>query len=98
MLQIKEVIKSNGLTNKEVANRMNISEVGLSQHINGNPSYNVLVRIADAIGVDVSELFAKPHPIFGVLVLNGKTYQIETFEQLERFYSDYLEIINNLQK
>ncbi|NLO71011.1 MAG: helix-turn-helix transcriptional regulator [Porphyromonadaceae bacterium] len=90
MQSIKNLIKRKGLTNKEVAQRMGISEVGLSQHLNGNPSYNVLERIAGAIGVELSDLFDPNQPIFGVIVLNGVTYQIETFGQLERMYNDYL--------
>jgi transcriptional regulator with XRE-family HTH domain len=49
-MDIKRVIKANGLTVKEVAERMGITSVGLSQHINGNPSVEVLERIAAAVG------------------------------------------------
>lgn len=59
-LSIKKAILKKGLTSKEVANKMGISAVGLSQHINGNPTVDVLSRIADAIGCDVSELFEHP--------------------------------------
>lgn len=58
-LNIKKAIADKQLTSKEVAARMGISTVGLSQHINGNPSVEVLLRIAAAIGCDVSELFDK---------------------------------------
>jgi transcriptional regulator with XRE-family HTH domain len=59
-LNIKRIIKEKGLTSIDVAKRMGITTVGLSQHINGNPSVEVLKRIADAIGVDISELFEQP--------------------------------------
>lgn len=59
-LNIKKTIKDYGLEVREVAKRMEISPTGLSQHINGNPSVEVLQRIADAIGCDVSELFERP--------------------------------------
>jgi Predicted transcriptional regulators len=59
-LNIKKAIKENGLEVREVARRMNITPTGLSQHINGNPSVEVLERIAEAIGCDVSELFEQP--------------------------------------
>jgi transcriptional regulator with XRE-family HTH domain len=59
-LQIKKVIKGKGKSVQEIADKMGISRVGLSQHINGNPSVEVLKRIADAIGVDISELFEQP--------------------------------------
>lgn len=59
-LNIKKTIKDYGLEVREVAKRMEISPTGLSQHINGNPSVEVLQRIADAIGCDVSALFDQP--------------------------------------
>ena len=58
-LRIKEVIKDKGLSVQELAEKMGISRVGLSQHINGNPS-EVLDRIASALGVPITELFEQP--------------------------------------
>ena len=60
-MDIKRVIKAKGLTVKEVAERMGIAREGLSNHINGNPSVQVLERIATAIGCEVSDFFA-PQP------------------------------------
>ena len=54
-MDIKRTIKANGLTVKEVAEKMGITPVGLSQHINGNPSVEVLERIAAAIGCNVGD-------------------------------------------
>ncbi|WP_298047343.1 helix-turn-helix transcriptional regulator [uncultured Bacteroides sp.] len=59
-LNIKKAIKEHGLEVREVAKRMEITPTGLSQHINGNPSVEVLERIANAIGCDISELFDQP--------------------------------------
>lgn len=56
-LHVKDVIKQRGLTIQEVADKMGISRIGLSQHINGNPSVEVLERIAKAIGCEVGDFF-----------------------------------------
>lgn len=56
-LRIKDVIKERGTTVQDLAAKMGISRVGLSQHINGNPSVEVLERIASALDVPVTELF-----------------------------------------
>lgn len=56
-LIIKEAMKKHGTSVIEVAEKMGISRVTLSTHINGNPSTEILLRIADAIGCDVTELF-----------------------------------------
>ena len=62
-LRIKELIKEKGLSVQELADRMGISRVGLSQHINGNPSVEVVGRIAEALGVEMWELFASKEEI-----------------------------------
>ena len=59
-LNIKAAIKSRGYEVREVAQKLGITPTGLSQHINGNPTVEVLNRIAAAIGCDVSELFDAP--------------------------------------
>lgn len=55
---IKETMKKYGTSVNEVAERMGITRVTLSTHINGNPSTEILLRIADAIGCHVTELFS----------------------------------------
>ena len=59
-LIIKEAMKRYGTSVNEIAEKMGISRVTLSTHINGNPSTEVLLRIADAIGCPVTELFEQP--------------------------------------
>lgn len=56
-MDIKRVIKEKGLTVKVVAERMAMTPVGLSQHINGNPTVQVLERIAEAAGCEVADFF-----------------------------------------
>ena len=59
-LRIKEAIKEHGTSINEVAENMGISRFTLSTHVNGNPSTEILLRIADAIGCPVTELFEQP--------------------------------------
>ena len=61
-LIIKETMKKYGTSVIEVAEKMGITRVTLSTHINGNPSTEILLRIADAIGCDITELFSKENP------------------------------------
>lgn len=89
-LRIKEVIKSKGTSVQELADKMGISRVGLSQHINGNPSVEVLERIADTLGVEVSELFEKSPKdgTIGVIRHNGDTYEINSIEDIKKLLSE----------
>ena len=59
-MRIKEVIKQKGMTAKELAAKLGISEGALSLAINGNPTVETLEKIASALGVSVSDLFAAP--------------------------------------
>lgn len=56
-LKIKDAIKRHGTSVNEIADKMGITRFTLSTHINGNPSTEILLRIADAIGCDITELF-----------------------------------------
>ena len=58
-LRIKEVIKEKGMTVQTLADKMGINRVGLSNHINGNPSVAVLEKISTALEVPIQELFEK---------------------------------------
>ena len=59
--RIAEIFKSKGITQKDLAEKIGISRVGLSKAINGNTTITTLRRIAAALEVSVPELFA-PQP------------------------------------
>lgn len=59
-MRVKEIIKEKGITSKELAARLGLSEGALSQSLNGNPTLERLTQIASALGVSVSELFEQP--------------------------------------
>jgi len=56
-LIVSEVCKSKGISLKELAGKLGITNVGLSQQINGNPTIETLDKIASALEVDITELF-----------------------------------------
>lgn len=95
-LRIKEIIKEKGTTMSEVAERIGTKQAALSRAVSedGNPTLSLLTRTADALGVDITELFSPKQPIIGVIIFNGATYRIENFDQLERLYRDYRAFIN----
>lgn len=67
MLRIKEVLKAKGITAKELAAKIGISEGALSLAINGNPTVETLDKIASALGVEVSELFVPSNSKEGLI-------------------------------
>lgn len=62
-LRIKEVIKEKGFSVTGLAEKMGINRVNLSNMINGNPTFETLEKIADALEVPITELFSKGNTI-----------------------------------
>ena len=54
---IKELIKEKGYTQQGLAEKLGMTRVGLTQLVNGKPSYPTLEKIAEALGVEMWELF-----------------------------------------
>ena len=56
-MDIKGVIKENGFTLVQVAEKMGISKGGISQIVNGSPTVKTLRTIADIVGCKVDDFF-----------------------------------------
>lgn len=74
-MRIKEILKQKGITAKELAAKLNLSEGALSQSLNGNPTVERLTQIASALSVNVAELFEVPAADSAVIICPhcGKT-------------------------
>jgi DNA-binding Xre family transcriptional regulator len=55
--RIKEILKDKGMLYKELAERIGISDIALRASLSRNPTLGTLQRVADALGVPVTELF-----------------------------------------
>ncbi len=87
---IKKMIKERGLTIAELAARMGSSQSGLSQTlISGNPTLEMLERIAKALEVDLKALFESTgNEIHGLVQYKDRTYKIDSVESLKRLLSE----------
>ncbi|MCD8042143.1 MAG: helix-turn-helix transcriptional regulator [Tannerellaceae bacterium] len=86
-LRVAEICKNKGLTLKDLATKLGITNVGLSQQLNGNPTIGTLEKIADALDVHICDLFNSPEPvrsINGFIEFKKTVYKIETIESLEK--------------
>lgn len=59
-LRVKELCKQKGITQKELANTLGVTEITLTRVNSGNCSLTLLERIATALNVPIQELFAAP--------------------------------------
>lgn len=62
-LRIKEVCQMRNTTQKELAEKLGVSEVTLSRASNGNTSLTLLEKIASALDLPLWRLFASPEDV-----------------------------------
>ena len=73
----------------EVAEKLGITAITLSQSLNGNPTLSRLQEVANAIGVDVSELFEKPKgSVYGCIYIDGHPTVFNSREELLKLLSE----------
>ena len=60
-LRIKQLLKEKGMTGKELAEKVNVSAVTISNIASGNsfPKPEILKAIAEALGVRLKDLFTE---------------------------------------
>ena len=56
-LRVKEICKEQGMTLADLAGKMQITASALSQNLK-KPSFDTLEKLADALNVEVADLFA----------------------------------------
>lgn len=84
-LIIREICKEKGMSMSDLAAKLGITPVSLSQCLSGNPSLKRLEEIASVLEVDVFELFerAKKSEVQGCVFVNGEPHLIKSMTQLK---------------
>ena len=84
-LRIKELCREKHITMAEIAEKIGIHPITLSQSLNGNPTLSRLTEVADALGVDVGELFEQPkkESMYGCIYVNGSPVIVNNREEIE---------------
>ena len=89
-LRIKELCKEKGITMAEIAAKIGINPITLSQSLNGNPTLSRLQEVADVLGVGVGELFDSPtHSINGCLWVDGELFEVRNEDDVQKALASY---------
>lgn len=83
MLRVKEICKEKGITLADLAKKMGLSPSGLSMALNRNMTLEVLKKIADALEVNISELFEKREDIELYVKYNNEMYPLTNKDIIE---------------
>ena len=84
-LRVKEVCKEKGVTLAEVASKIGVAQASLSKMLGGNPTIGTLEKIADALGVPVTELFEKPNAsnVNGFVKVGDTVHEVKSAEDVK---------------
>lgn len=86
-LKVKDLIKQKGMTMQQFADMLGVTRDTLTRNINGNPTLETLERIANALEVDITELFTKKtsrSEVSGYVKVKGALYEVHSFEDLRK--------------
>ena len=85
-LRVKQIVKEKGLTLAKVAEMLEIHPVNLSTTLNGNPTIATLEKIANVLGVDVTDLIEieNKSDVSGFVKVNGEVLEITSVADLEQ--------------
>ena len=82
----------------DIAKKVGISRVNLSNSLNGNPTLSRLTEVANILGVEVSELF-KPAStqkiVSGYLECVGRIVKVDSLDAVKRFIAEVEALSDN---
>lgn len=78
--RVKQLLKERGLTIKNLADMLNVTDGAVSQTINGNPTIGKLKEIADALGVPISDLLTDASDGHTFTCQCGRKYRISPID------------------
>lgn len=83
--RVKELCKQRNIQLKDLAAKMNIAPESLTRTLRGNPQLSTLNNIADALNIEISELFNHSHQTLqAIIIYEDKTYTANDINSLKR--------------
>lgn len=80
-LRIKELLKEKGMLHKDLAASLGVTDIALRASLKGNPTIGTLEKVANALGVEVTELFS-PKPTDTINCPHcGKSIRVQKADQ-----------------
>ncbi|PKA83597.1 DNA-binding XRE family transcriptional regulator [Ulvibacter sp. MAR_2010_11] len=89
ILRLKDILKSKGITGKDLAEKVDVTPASISNIVQGNsfPKPELLLKISDVLDVDVRELFFPTKdftPLNGFIEINNEVHRVKSLDDLKR--------------
>lgn len=100
-LRIKEICEQKNFTLTDLAQKSGISRESLSGQVFKNPTLKTLTKIANVLGVSISELFEKNDQVaniepFGSIRIGEQVYVINSVDDIENLILKIREDLNKM--
>lgn len=91
--RVKQICRKKGITIQDIAAHLGMSQPAISLALSRNPTLTTLNKIAEALGVETSELIPplagenaaeKTERIHGYLKVNGELFEIGSWADIDR--------------
>ena len=97
-LSVRMLCRKQGITMRQLAEKMQIAPESLSRAINGNPQLSTIQSIASNLNVEVADLFNNSldqSDLTAIVVWRGKTLVTDDINSLIDFASDIKNTLQN---
>jgi len=91
MLRLYELIRARGYTMREISEKIGVTEEYLTRSISGEPSVEIMEKIARILDVKVENFLNTNHDeeeLYGIVIYKKKTYKITSRQNLDKLYED----------
>ena len=97
-LSVRMLCRKQGITMRQLAEKMQIAPESLSRAINGNPQLSTIQSIASNLNVEVADLFNNSldqNDLTAIVVFRGKTLVTDNINSLIDFASEIKESLQS---
>ena len=97
-LSVRMLCRKQGITMRQLAEKMQIAPESLSRAINGNPQLSTIQSIASNLNVEVADLFntsLDQSDLTAIVVFRGKTLVTDNINSLIDFASEIKESLQS---
>lgn len=97
-LSVRMLCRKQGITMRQLAEKMQIAPESLSRAINGNPQLSTIQSIASNLNVEVADLFNNSldqNDLTAIVVFRGKTLVTDNINSLIDFANEIKIILKN---
>ena len=82
MLRIKEICKEKGITLQDLSKKLGINYNSVHSIMTGNPKIDTLQKIADVLGVQITDLFEQASDFKALIDYKGSLYRANSINEL----------------